>query len=171
MKIINLWAGPGAGKSTTASGLFFLMKQRGINVELVSEYAKELTWDKRFNTLSDQLYVTAKQNRRISRLLAHGLDFVITDSPLLLGIEYSQPNYLNNTFESMLFELWNQYDNVNFFLERTKLYNPIGRNQSEEQARQIDENILKLLEVSNIKFDRILGDISAPSTILEKLEI
>lgn len=171
MKIINLWAGPGAGKSTTASGLFFLMKQRGINVELVSEYAKELTWDQRHNVLCDQLYVTAKQNRRLSRLVNHNLDFVITDSPLLLGIEYSPPNYLNNKFEVMLFELWDQYDNLNFFLERNKPYNPIGRNQSEKQARQIDENILELLKNSNINFHSIVSDSNAPLKILEILEL
>lgn len=171
MKIINLWAGPGAGKSTTASGLFFLMKQKGLNVELVSEYAKELTWDKRFNVLSDQLYVTAKQNRRLSRLSDYGLDFVVTDSPLLLGIEYAPPNYLNNKFESMLYELWDQYDNLNFFLERHKPYNPIGRNQSEEQARQIDKNILELLDNLKIEYHNILSDVNAPYNILEKLKV
>jgi len=30
MKVINLFAGPGAGKSTTAAGLFYYMKKLGM---------------------------------------------------------------------------------------------------------------------------------------------
>lgn len=41
-KVINLIGAPGAGKSTIASQLFSLMKWQGLDVELVSEYAKEL---------------------------------------------------------------------------------------------------------------------------------
>ena len=40
MKVINLFAGPGAGKSTTAAGLFHLMKIAGMNVELVTEFSR-----------------------------------------------------------------------------------------------------------------------------------
>ncbi len=47
LKVINLWAGPGAGKSTTAAGLFNLMKIRGYNVELVTEFAKEMVYEGR----------------------------------------------------------------------------------------------------------------------------
>jgi adenylate kinase family enzyme len=32
MKVINLFAGPGAGKSTTAAALFSKMKWKGYNV-------------------------------------------------------------------------------------------------------------------------------------------
>jgi dephospho-CoA kinase len=34
MRVINLAAGPGAGKSTTAAGLFNIMKLKGLKVEL-----------------------------------------------------------------------------------------------------------------------------------------
>jgi len=39
-KVINLFAGPGAGKSTTAAGLFAEMKRANVDVELVTEYVK-----------------------------------------------------------------------------------------------------------------------------------
>jgi ATP:corrinoid adenosyltransferase len=67
MKVINIFAGPCAGKSTTAAGLFYLMKVSGYNVELVTEYAKDMTWEGRHNILGDQLYILAKQNRRLER--------------------------------------------------------------------------------------------------------
>jgi len=88
MKLINLWGGPGTGKSTTAAGLFSLMKLKGYDVELVPEYAKDLTWEGHHNKLADQNYVFAKQHRRIARLVEHDLDYVITDSPLLFTIYY-----------------------------------------------------------------------------------
>jgi hypothetical protein len=54
MKVINLWAGPGAGKSTTAAGLF-LMKLTGRRVELVTEYAKEVVYDQDPTRIKNQL--------------------------------------------------------------------------------------------------------------------
>lgn len=63
--IINLFGGPGSGKSTLASLIFSEMKLKNINCELVTEYAKQLTWQDRQNTLKNQLYVLGKQLERI----------------------------------------------------------------------------------------------------------
>lgn len=43
--VINLIGSPGTGKSTIAAELFARMKWLGFDVELVSEYAKELVWE------------------------------------------------------------------------------------------------------------------------------
>ena len=58
---VNIFAGPGAGKSTLAAGLFWYMKQRGEKCELVREFAKELVWTENFRTLDCRSYVTGKQ--------------------------------------------------------------------------------------------------------------
>ena len=92
MKVLNIWGGPGIGKSTTAAGLFYEMKKLGLNVELVQEYAKDAVWEKRHNILDDQIYIFAKQQRRIARLAEHNIDWVITDSPIPLGLVYLRPN-------------------------------------------------------------------------------
>lgn len=42
--IINIWAGPGAGKSTTAAETFALCKKAGLGVELRTEYVKDWAW-------------------------------------------------------------------------------------------------------------------------------
>jgi adenylate kinase family enzyme len=65
MKVINLFGGPGSGKSTLAAGLFERMKIQGLSVELVTEYAKDMVWERRGNILDDQLYILAKQHRRL----------------------------------------------------------------------------------------------------------
>lgn len=144
MKVLNLFAGPGAGKSTTAARLFTYLKDRGINVELVTEYAKDLTWENREDILQDQLYVLAKQNRRLSRLKGK-VDWVVTDSPILLGHHYATPDYFVGTFKPFLLDLWNSYENYNVILNRVKPYKKVGRTQSEEEAVAIDAKIRALL--------------------------
>lgn len=144
MKVINLFGGPGIGKSTFASYLFYKLKSEGYNAELVSEYAKELTWEENFDKLSDQLYVTAKQNRRLNRL-KNKVDVVVTDCPILLGINYSTPSYIGGFFVPMVFSLFESYTNINIVLDRVKPYVNEGRTQTEEEARNIDWNIRQLI--------------------------
>jgi adenylylsulfate kinase-like enzyme len=42
LHVINLFGGPGTGKSTLAAALFTDLKMKGINAELVTEFAKDL---------------------------------------------------------------------------------------------------------------------------------
>ncbi len=146
MRVINLFAGPGAGKSTIAAGLFYRMKKLGLNVELVTEYAKEKVWENSIEVLNDQLYVTAQQNRRLSRLQGK-VDYVITDSPLLLGAYYSR-KYGTDILEVANFieTLFDSYDNTNIFIKRTKEFKKGGRLGSYESAVKADDAILDMLE-------------------------
>jgi adenylate kinase family enzyme len=41
---VNLFGSPGTGKSTMAASIFAELKWRGVDCEIVTEYAKELTW-------------------------------------------------------------------------------------------------------------------------------
>jgi hypothetical protein len=156
MKVINLWGGPGAGKSTTAAAVFYEMKKRQIEVELVTEYAKDMTWEKRHNVLSDQLYIIAKQNRRIQRLDGQ-VEFAITDSPLPLGLLYQPPGYFT-TFEPFVMEVWNSYNNYNFLLGRDFEYQPVGRNQTAEEAVEVDKALVNLLNSRKITYSRVTND-------------
>lgn len=156
MKVINIFGGPGAGKSTTAAGLFYEMKKRRVQVELVTEYAKDMTWEKRHNVLSDQLYILAKQNRRIQRLIGQ-VEWVITDSPLPIGLVYAEPNYFP-TFEPMVMELWNSYNNINFMLGRDFEYQTEGRNQTAEQALLVDTDMMNLISRTGIDCQFIQHD-------------
>lgn len=168
MKVINLFAGPGAGKSTTAAGLFHLMKIAQMNVELVTEYAKEMTWEKRHNILTDQLYILAKQHRRVRRLRDE-VDWVVTDSPFLLSIYYRNHDY-SETLDRLVLELWKQYENVNFFLERVKAYVPIGRSQTEEEARKIDAGTRAMLTRLEIPFETVTADNDAAQRIFSRIQ-
>lgn len=86
--VINLIGAPGTGKSTLASELFALMKWQGYDVEIVSEYAKELVWEERTETFKNELYLFAKQHHRMFRL-KDKVQYIITDRPLILSLFYN----------------------------------------------------------------------------------
>jgi nicotinamide riboside kinase len=168
MKVINVWGGPGSGKSTTAAGLFATMKIKGHKVELVTEFAKDLTYKKDFITLSNQLAVLGEQDHRLRRLEGH-VDYVITDSPLLLSIVYSQGIYSEQWFRRAVWGAFCTYDNTNFLLKRVKPYSEYGRNQTEDQAKDIDMVLRRLLDAYGVDFDQIEGDESAAGLIYSTL--
>lgn len=144
------------------------MKLAGYEVELVTEYAKKLTWQKRHNTLSDQLYVTAQQNHRM-QILDKQVDWCVTDSPLPIGMHYC-PDFFPDTFHPFVKEVFNSYNNVNFWINRVKPYNEKGRNQTLEQAIVADDAI-KYLMATTFGFDyhTVDGDDKAPGMILKHI--
>lgn len=169
-KVINLFGGPGVGKSTTAAGLFCELKYRDIKCELVTEYAKDMTYENRGNILADQLYILAKQNRRVQRLVGI-VDYIITDSPIIIGLMYMPKNYFTN-FAPLVWQMFNSYNNINFFLNRKKAYQTYGRNQTEEEAKQIDVALQSLLVVNKVEHKVIDGgNNTAVPNILKELGI
>lgn len=152
MEVINYIGGPGTGKSTLASELFVKMKKENYKVELISEYAKNLTWEKRHNILeNDQLYILAKQNRMLERLKDHDIDYVITDSPIIIQIPFTKKGYYKHFF-NILLDVWGSYKNHVYFIKRETEYQKYGRNQTEEESIDIDNKILDLLLFYDIDF-------------------
>lgn len=154
MKVINLFGGPGSGKSTTAAGLFYHMKLMGLKVELVTEYAKDLVYAGQLGTmLEQQEYIFAEQNWRLQRLLDH-VDWAIIDSPILLSSVYPQMNQQQHgtrpwpalpQFIALVKAQFETYDNVNLVLERPDEYQEWGRERSKEEAVDIDKMINQAL--------------------------
>lgn len=153
---VNLFAAPGSGKSVMAAGLFYRLKSElHVNAELTGEYAKDLVWSGRLRTLEDQIYVFGKQHNRVQRL-QKDCEVVISDSPILMGLIYA-PDY-PQCFRQTVAWAFNRYNNINFLVERTGPYNPVGRNQTEAESDEIQEQIVTLLEEHGQTFTRISGD-------------
>jgi hypothetical protein len=144
--IVNLFAGPGTGKSTTCAGIFFALKNLQVDCEIAHEYAKDLVWEKRTKTFENQIYLFAKQYHRIFTLLGQ-VDVVITDCPILLSPVYDTE--ARSTFEKLVVEEHNKMWNYNVFLKRKKKYNKVGRLHNEEQATEIDMKVLDVLDRNN----------------------
>jgi deoxyadenosine/deoxycytidine kinase len=151
--IVNLLAGPGAGKSTLAASIFAELKWRDVECELATEYAKDLVWEKRHNTLSNQIYVFGKQHHRLFRLLGQ-VDVIVTDSPLFLTPIYA-PEL--KTLTKLAMEEIDKLNNLNVFIARKKKYNPNGRNQNRAQAVEIDEKIKSFLDTNKVPYIEIEG--------------
>lgn len=169
MRVINLFGGPGAGKSTTAAGLFYLMKSEGMKVELVTEYAKDLTYEGADARFRNQLYILAKQDQRLRRLEGQ-VDYVVTDSPLLLSLAYAKPPWTAPWFEAAVLGTVETYKNFNVEVLRVKPYQTYGRSQTEREARSLDTTITNILTFrSNSPHVRVHGNHGAPALILERL--
>lgn len=153
-----------------AAGLFYKLKMRGINCELITEHAKDLTWEKNWTALGNQLFTTANQIYKQERV-ENQVDIIITDSPILLGLFYWNDKNDKKTmyFKKLLFEIYNEKNNINIFVNRKKKYNPIGRNQTEDEAKIIDERTTEFLKTNNMKYQSFDGTVEGLEELTEHI--
>lgn len=147
MLVLNLFAQPGAGKSTTAATVFSYLKNRGCNAELVNEFAKQMVYSGRQHEMRNQVYMLAKQYKRMEDLEAYNhVPLVVTDSPLLLGLLYSEHLSYFSELRALTHKLFNSpsFENVNVLVNRVKPYNPSGRNQTEAESDALIEKVKAL---------------------------
>lgn len=164
--IINLFGGPGSGKSTISSGLFYTFKSKGLTCDNPYEFPKQVAWEDNNSQITDQLYILANQHRGIVRSYGK-VNYIILDSPILLSLAYKNgytgeypAKFYNDSFDSMVLELFNSYDNVNIFLERPeKEFQQEGRFQSEGESEKYDKIIKQILDDNEIPYHTVkVGD-------------
>ena len=146
---VNLWAGPGTGKSTIAAEIFGKLKWAKIDCELINEYAKELVWEESQNKLGNQIYVFGKQLHK-HYIINGKVKVAITDSPLPLGCIYDEGK--TKHLKDLVLSEFNKMNNMNIYLIRTKEYNPNGRNQTYEEALVKDKEIEEFMNDNNIDY-------------------
>ena len=164
--VINLFGAPGAGKSTGAAKVFCELKQKGVNAELIGEFAKDKTWEHNQTALSCQEYVFGKQSYRLARC-RDDVDVIVTDSPIPLSIIYNHNPALDESFEKTVMSIFNTYENINYLINRVKPYNPKGRNQTEEESDALKKPIEELMNKFNIPYTEIDGDETGFQKVVE----
>lgn len=149
MLVVNLAGAPSCGKSTGSAYIFSKLKMLGVNAELISEFAKDKVWEESRNALRDQLFIFANQSHKLWCVNGK-VDVVVCDSPLFLSLFYGdkQPK----SFSKLVMDIYNLYDNMNFYINRAKPYNMAGRVQTEKESDEIAIKIKELLVSSNIPF-------------------
>ena len=171
--VINLTGAPGAGKSTGAAKFFYEFKSRGINCELIGEFAKDKTWEHNATALNCQEYIFGKQSYRLARCRDE-VDVIITDSPLPLTIIYTKNEEIKKPLTELVMAIYNSYDNINFFVNRAKPYNPKGRNQTVDESDALSSEIKNLYQQLNISYIEINGDAAgyekAISLVVDKVK-
>lgn len=157
--VINMLAGPGAGKTACAWEVASELKKKGYVTEYVPEYPKELVWDGKTElldgTFQNQSKVLEEQEHRISRLVGK-VDFIVTDSPIILN-----PLYLTEGTEGErraytddVFRRFSRYNNFCVFVERGQNFEQEGRIHNAAQSKELDRQITGLLEQYGIYYGK-----------------
>ena len=154
-KVINIFGAPGSGKSTLAFGLMYHLKMKGVECELCHEWIKMKLYEGTTYPFHDQLYTYAKQNKLLNQVNTK-VDYIVTDSPSVQCIAYDEKE--PKVFKQMALDYFNQYDNLNIFLERTHKYQPSGRNQTEEQAEVVGNKIKNMLDELGICYKTLYAN-------------
>jgi hypothetical protein len=148
--LVNLFGGPGTGKSTMMARLFSELKFDNIDCEMAPEYAKDLVWEESDNLLrTQQLHLLGEQHRRINRLYGK-VQVAITDCPLVNFALFIPSG--NQALNILIDEEANNFRHVNILLKRVKPYNPNGRYQTEDQAREMDGKLKIILAERGFHF-------------------
>jgi len=167
MMLVNLTGEPGAGKSTMAAGLFHQLKTRQWNVELVTEYTKELILTGDQWSLADELLVFSEKYRRIKR--HESVDIVITDSPLINSVVYGDTQF-GPTAGAFYRSVAGSFDNIYFAIRRVVPYIPLGRMPDEGAAARAGQTIIDIVERSGAPLWIVEGHDGAIGELVDVVE-
>lgn len=167
MKIINLFGGPGSGKTTLAYYLAYRFKQAGFRAELVGEAAREIIYDRNPPTtggtaaqlIDNQFLIIGLQSERIQRLFRHGVEVAIADSPLLMGLMYVDDPSMRTALKLAIRRFEEGYPHqLNVRMQRTPgKYDQESRAQTEHEAMVLDEKIWEVMPKSIKDYATVWG--------------
>ena len=159
--IVNLYGAPGAGKSTGSAYIFGQLKMNNISVELVREFVKDKIYEKSEGVFNDQVYILGKQHFRQTNVKGN-VDVIITDCPLIIQAYYTDKYKFPYADElrQLVLKLYSLENNINYFVNRDKPYNPDGRFQTEVDSDSISGNLKEYLDNLGIEYKEINGNIT-----------
>lgn len=175
--VINLYGGPGTGKSTSAAYIFYRLKTLGYVAEYVQEYVKSWAWEGKEVGAYDQVTLLAEQTAREHRLYGK-VDVIVTDSPVWLCAYYGDrhlPSALAggiNGYVRGFYRHCEKEDGVkhhHVFLKRTKAYVAKGRYHTEGEAKEIDVHLKEYLRGNNVSFDTSGTDTDALDEVIQRV--
>lgn len=168
--IVNLYGAPGAGKSTGSAYIFGQLKMNNISVELVREFVKDKIYEKSEGVFNDQVYILGKQHFRQTNVKGN-VDVIITDCPLIIQAYYTDKYKFPYADElrQLVLKLYSLENNINYFVNRDKPYNPDGRFQTEADSDSISGNLKEYLDNLGIEYKEINGNITDYDSVVEDI--
>jgi nicotinamide riboside kinase len=167
--VVNLFGAPGAGKSTAMAYIFAKLKLKNVDCEMSPEFIKRKIWEGHSCIAEYQTYVTSKQLFGIQSLNKK-VRVIITDSPILLGLYYCKKKSSDEDYEdykNFVFEQWDNFNNMNFYLNRVKPYNANGRFQNEKESDIVSDELKVFLNDYGITYDEYNGDEESYNKIVD----
>jgi len=160
---IALLGAPGCGKSTLAAYVYAMLKDEGLDGDLVQEYIREhINKHKKVPSITFQSIVYERQLEK-EKILPLDLDFFVTDSPHILSyiyasmyINYSdidQVELLGDLYLKFLRESRTAYDLV-YVLEHNhepKMDDGV-RYQTEDEMKVLKEGIPHFLDMHKVDY-------------------
>lgn len=160
---IALLGAPGCGKSTLAAYVYAMLKDEGLDGDLVQEYIREhINRHKKVPSITFQSVVYERQLEK-EKILPKGLDFFVTDSPHILSyiyaamyIEYNdtdQIELLGDLYMKFLRESRTAYDLV-YVLEhnhKPKMNDGV-RYQTAQEMKILKKGIPHFLDMHKVNY-------------------
>lgn len=138
--IVNLYGGPGTGKSVMAARLFAELKLRGVDVELQEEHARRTILLDQRAALRCQPFLFGQQVFELQQR-AQSTDVVVLDSPLLLNPIYDRDR--SPALEQLVHEHVARFHNLDVILQRAadSHYSGSGRDHTLAESIELDGRI------------------------------
>lgn len=145
-KVVNFLGGPKIGKSAIATHLVSELKFKGVSSEYIPGFAKSITREGRTDKIfAAQDYIFGKQHFSLLKI-ASEVDIVVTDACLLNTLVYTPNYYPLQSLKKMAKEAYDQYDNLNIFILRSK-----DGNQIKEEYIELDNKIADMLHETKVE--------------------
>lgn len=160
--VINIFGGPGSGKTTLAARLFSEFKERGVEAAQPEEHAKLAIWSGQPWLLDEQVVLLGRTWETL-HALSDKVDVIIVDSPILLCSVYARDRE-PSAFHSYVAHLHTRTDRLNLLLDRDPDlgYSTNGRRENAHEALVVDQRIMQGLDAIGEHFvetGRGAGDI------------
>ena len=155
---VNVFGGPGSGKSTMAYAVAAELKARGYTAECVGEVVKDCIYDAARGdqeaarlldgSVESQEELYRRQSARERRL--DGLvQFVVADSPSILGLAYLSGDADEDRAARLASLAQDEFDareSVNVIVAREGAYDPRARIHGEDEAVRLDADVRALVD-------------------------
>lgn len=155
--VINLYGGPSSGKSTLMAGIFYSMICLGYNIEMCPEWIKWAVFKRDAYSFKHQEYIFAQQLSQLKCIAEYGVPLIVTDSPILLSLIYG--NTVDSPLAHLIKEQYEQFENINIFVQRAFPYRTSSRVNAEDIAKEIDVKCRDLLQSGIVKqWEKVKGN-------------
>ena len=156
--VVNLFAQPGAGKSTGAAYLFYNLKCLGVNCEYVSEFAKDKVWEENKSVFEDQNYIFAVSHPTSDQegVLNYDLNIYAIQNDMITTSYYNAKFTVSDAFEFKGLELaTNSYSTL-----KNKMVIGLQTRYAHQGGINPYKEFLTLFELHKAhKFHRILDEL------------